>query len=89
MDNIPNLSEYKYEREMSQRIATLEKVIEQLKEKNKKLENEAKAWKIINHGADWEYIRDLCDEGMCEALIKTGECDKEDFDDGFDYLAKP
>ena len=32
MDNIPNLSQYKYERELSQRIATLEEENEELKE---------------------------------------------------------
>ena len=46
----------------------------------KELEKEAKAWNIINNGADWNNLRDLCDEDMREALIKTGECDKEDFE---------
>jgi hypothetical protein len=55
-------------------------MVDHLMEGYKKLENEAKAWNIINHGADWQNIRDLCDEDMREALIKTGECDKEDFE---------
>jgi len=50
----------------------------------KKLEKKAKAWNIINHGADWGNLRDLCDEDMCKALIETGECDKEDFE-GYCY----
>lgn len=58
--------------------------LEKLEKENKKLEKEAKAWNIINHGADWENLRDLCDEDMCKALIETGECDKEDFE-GYSY----
>jgi hypothetical protein len=62
-------------------------MIDHLMEGYKKLEKEAKAWNIINHGADWENIRDLCDEEMCKALIETGECDKEDFE-GYSYEPK-
>ena len=49
-----------------------------------KLKQKATAWDIVNNGTDWQDLRDLCDQQMCEALIKTGECDEEDFE-GYDY----
>ena len=61
-----------------------EEDIAKLKEENKKLKQKATAWDIVNNGTDWQDLRDLCDQQMCEALIKTGECDEEDFE-GYDY----
>ncbi len=46
-----------------------------------KLEEKATAWNIINNGADWQDLRELCDKEMAKGLIKTGECDEEDFED--------
>jgi len=51
-----------------------------LKEKVVKLKQKATAWDIVNNGADWENLRDLCDEEMSRDLIKTGECSVEDFE---------
>jgi len=51
-----------------------------LKEKVVKLKQKATAWDIVNKGADWENLRDLCDEEMSRDLIKTGECSVEDFE---------
>ena len=53
---------------------------EKLKDENKKLRQKATAWDIVNNGADWENLRDLCDTEMCKALIETGECDTDDFE---------
>jgi len=44
------------------------------------LKQKATAWDIVNNGADWENLRDLCDEEMSRDLIKTGECSVEDFE---------
>jgi hypothetical protein len=58
---------------------------EELKEENEKLQRVAKAWIIISRGTDWENIRDLCDAEMCKELIKTGECDEQDFEGYEEY----
>ena len=62
-----------YEEQLKQN-ETLKK---QLDESIKK----ATAWNIINNGSDWENLRELCDKEMAKGLIKTGECDEEDFED--------
>jgi len=54
---------------------------ERLKQENEKLKEKATAWNIINNGSDWENLRELCDKEMAKGLIKTGECDEEDFED--------
>jgi FtsZ-binding cell division protein ZapB len=58
-----------------------------LLKENENLQKKARAWNIINRGADWENLRDLCDEEMCKELIKTGECDEEDFE-GYECYEK-
>jgi hypothetical protein len=40
----------------------------------------AKAWKLITQDVNWENLALLCDKEMAKELVKTGECDWEDFE---------
>ena len=62
-------------------INKLKDATKQLNRENEKLKEKATAWNIINNGSDWENLRELCDKEMAKGLIKTGECDEEDFED--------
>ena len=52
-------------------------------ELNKQIDDfrgKAKAWKLITQDANWENLALLCDKEMAKELVKTGECDWEDFE---------
>ena len=61
--------------------------IKALKAENEKLKQKATAWDIVNNGADWQHLRDLCDQEMCEELIQTGECVEADFE-GYEWYGQ-